>query len=232
MLSLSREFTYLAASHRLRVPACLSPGGGGKGERGALRRFLGGRQGRCASPVRWVGGDRLPPSCMPSLNSTHRVTYLQRQGVKGKGVRCVLPVRQEGKGPLCKRVGGWCQTTYLPAPGSRIQFAESLIFSGRLARGKGVKGCAARSARVCVCVLRRLRRGAEWVVPNYLHLPIHPPTLPAYLTQGHLSWHNLGYCMFPPNPSTTLATSPTVRPITPAERGANYYFPTLPEMDK
>lgn len=45
-------------------------------------------------------------------------------------------------------------------------------------KGKGVKGCAARSARgvcVCVCVLRKLRRGAEWVVPNYLLTPsTHP----------------------------------------------------------
>lgn len=36
----------------------------------------------------------------------------------------------------------------------------------------------------------------------------------------------------PTKPINRLASSQPVHTITPAERGANYYFLTLPEMDK
>lgn len=53
---------------------------------------------------------------------------------------------------------------------------------GKGERGKGVRLAFREVWCVRVCVLRKLRRGAEWVVPNYLLSPstrpsTRPPTL-------------------------------------------------------
>lgn len=104
------------------------------GEKGAAT------QGEC------VGGAKLPPTaCLLSIR--RRETHLQggvsgEMSVKGKQERGVLRILREGqkKGPLQKasgRVCGRCPTTYLPVSFLSIQFAETLIFNGRTARGKG-----------------------------------------------------------------------------------------------